>query len=467
MRRKNTIGGRKIQIEVRDARTASVYAGQVAIVALMRQKRLIAQLQNCAALDSRVRERGYEGWIYALAIILSLTNGGGCIAAAERLNEDKALLEVLGIERFPDQSSIAEWLRKDSANKSLAILSILREFVGSILKDPEFKRRQGGAAIEIFFDDTQIEVFGKKFESAKINYEGNVALSWQTLHVNGFLVDGQLGPPPANKEAPESAQAGKDVSALLPQMLTNNVQLWKDALHHFFADSASSAGKYLNSIGEHCKSWTVSYNKWTSPLERLAAELPETQWSTPQTIRWRDGQEHTAQYAFGRHQPGGCDKPQLYAICRHKSIVQTEMFWRYHFVVCNETQETTTPQSIFERHNLKGDQERTFEDILNSFDLHHPPCHDLAANNLYYTLGMLAWNILHAMRCICLPPEQTPMKVRTLIQRLLLVPMIIRKHSGKIKATLFALATSLPFWKQFFRTFAPHYAQPPPKPLPA
>jgi hypothetical protein len=33
----------------------------------------------------------------------------------------------------------------------------------------------------VFFDDTEIEVAGHKFEGARINYEGHRALSWQTL----------------------------------------------------------------------------------------------------------------------------------------------------------------------------------------------------------------------------------------------------------------------------------------------
>jgi hypothetical protein len=38
-----------------------------------------------------------------------------------------------------------------------------------------------GGAVETFFDDTEIEVGGHQFEGARINYEGNRALSWQTL----------------------------------------------------------------------------------------------------------------------------------------------------------------------------------------------------------------------------------------------------------------------------------------------
>lgn len=39
------------------------------------------------------------------------------------------------------------------------------------------------------------------------------------------------------------------------------------------------AGKDLETIAQHFGAWSVSYNKWTGPLEKKAAELPELTWS--------------------------------------------------------------------------------------------------------------------------------------------------------------------------------------------
>jgi hypothetical protein len=45
---------------------------------------------------------------------------------------------------------------------------------------------------EYFFDQTEVEVYGKKIEGARINYEGNLALSWQVLWKGPFILDQQL-----------------------------------------------------------------------------------------------------------------------------------------------------------------------------------------------------------------------------------------------------------------------------------
>ena len=85
----------------------------------------------------------------------------------------------------------------------------------------------------MFFDDTQLEVQGKHFEGAAINYNGDLALSWQTLWVGPFLADSHIGSP-------------KDVSDQLPSMLDRNRDLWKGHAADFYADSGSSAGVWMN-----------------------------------------------------------------------------------------------------------------------------------------------------------------------------------------------------------------------------
>jgi len=77
-------------------------------------------------------------------------------------------------------------------------------------------------ASECFFDDTQLEVYGRTFEGARINYEGKCALGWQTLWVGPFLVDGVLG-------------SGGDVSAELRPLLRANRSLWKNETAYLYA----------------------------------------------------------------------------------------------------------------------------------------------------------------------------------------------------------------------------------------
>jgi hypothetical protein len=80
------------------------------------------------------------------------------------------------------------------------------------------------------------------------------------------------------------------------------------------------------------------------------------------------------------YQPGGCARPKLFAVVRHKSLAG-DLFWRYAFITCQE--QSGCPRLALEHPRLKGDKERAFSDLLSDLDLHHPPCQDLQANRMF------------------------------------------------------------------------------------
>jgi hypothetical protein len=446
-------------LEFRPSAQATAHGGQLAVAGLAQEYGLWKKLRAYPALDPRSdQHKGYDAQVYVAAFLFGFCSGGKSLADTERLEQDEALKALLGIKRFPDQSALGEWLRKIGAQGVEALRRLNRDFCAWALRRAEPGRVRHGGLLESFFDDTQIEVEGKRFEGAKINYEGHLALSWQTFWVGPFVTDAIMGSPSAHKEAICSGQAGDDVSAYLPMMVEENRSLWAGVESYLYADSASSAGKYLEAIDGAFSRWSVSYNKWTGPLEQGAQELPETSWSAVELEAWRDGTEHETQYNWLRYQPSGCIAPKLFAVVRHRREGE-EMFWRYHFVATKEHQSVQQPKGAFERHRLKGDKERAFSELLSDFDLHHPPCHSLKANNAYYLLGALAYNLLQALKVIYLPAEHQPKRIRTLLHHLLLIPVEIKRHARRMKAVFFAPAGWMAWWKGFLADLLPQCRQ--------
>ncbi len=443
-------------IEFLPAHQASVHGGQLGLVAIFREFGLQQRVAQEPALDPRKHTgKGYEPMIYVLQVLLTLTSGGCSLADAERLNDDEALKAFLGVPRFPDQTSLGEWLRHLGAEGWAALRRINRDLVAWILQRAEGGRYEQAGRLECFFDDSQLEVSGPSFEGAKINYDGNLALSWQALFVGPLLADSVLGATSDTKESPTSEEAGKDVSNQLPGLLEANQTLWQGRANHLYADSASSAGKYLECIARHFKGWSVSYNKWTGPLEKQASQLPACAWSAEEKAKWRDGSEHSVQYAWLRYQPGGCQTPQLYAVLKHRGA--GDLFWQYVFVTCQEHE--GTPKAVFEHHRLKGDWERQLSELLRDLDLHHPPCQELGANRVFYTLASLAYNFLQALKLIYLPAEHQPKRVRTLRHHLLLIPIELKRHARRLKACLYIPAGWVVWWRGFLGDLLPRCRQ--------
>jgi hypothetical protein len=411
----------------------------MAVAAVMERFGLKKRVKRHARLDPRTdKHKGYDPEVYVTGLVYALTNGGCTLAEVEKLNEDEALKACLGVKRFPDESSVGEWLRNVGEKGACAIREIVRDFVEWSFLQADEKRYRHAGQVECFFDDTQIEVSGSRFEGAAVNYEGNLAIGWQTLWVGPFVADGEFG-------------STGDVSSCLEDLLSSNGHLWKKSEGYLYADSGSSAGKYLQSIGRRFDQWSVSYNRWKEPLERQAECFPEAYWSRAVERRGRKGETLREQYAWLRHQPEGMSEPVQYAVARYRG--EEDLFWRYNFIATH-THEGEA-QAVFERHRLKGDFERRFSELLSDLDLHHPPCASLAANRVYYALATLAYNILQALKLIWLPEEDQGLRVRTLIHRLLLIPVEIKRHARQVLACFYLPMHAAVWWRQFLELIMP------------
>src|SRR5205809_897110 len=78
-------------------------------------------------------------------------------------------------------TALGEWLRGQTKESVLALHRINAELVDWASQQAKPGRWLHGGEVELFFDDTEVEVDGHKFEGARINYDGNRALSWQDL----------------------------------------------------------------------------------------------------------------------------------------------------------------------------------------------------------------------------------------------------------------------------------------------
>jgi hypothetical protein len=426
----------KYHLQLTHSDHASAHGGQVLVDALCRRFDLWRRLQKEPSLDPRQRQNiGFTPAAIIAQLVFSLTSGGACLADAERLGQDRVLMNLLGLAKGADQTTLGEWLRsqtKESVQVLHKINSPLVDWAGQQAKPGRWLH---AGEVEVFFDDTQIEVRGHKFEGARLNYEGNRALGWQTLWLGPWLLDGLL-------------DGAGDVSEHLPELLQAHQGRWKDRPNYLYADSGSSAGKYLNHIEQAgFARWSVSYNKWTDKLDRLAAELPESQWSS---LPAADPPQE--QYAWVKHQPGECAQAQKFAALRWKK--EGDLMWRYAYVVCQPA-EKDTPQGVFERHRLKGAKEQGFSEGLSGLDLHHPPGSDLIAHQAFYAVGMLAYNLLMSLKVLDLPDEAQSWRIQTLIRHLLTLPVTVSTHARYDVARICIPAGGRRWWRLFVDQWVP------------
>ena len=166
------------------------------------------------------------------------------MADFERLNDEPGLKRFLGIKHFLDETTLGQWLRGIGQKGAKRLRCINRDFIAWALERIDKGRILHNSQLDWFFDDTQLEVTGKCFESATLNYEGNTALSWQTLWAGPFLAAGCLG------------AGSRDCSELLPEQLEQCAALLKRYPNYLYADSGAGRARANISIA-----WS---NTWIS-----------------------------------------------------------------------------------------------------------------------------------------------------------------------------------------------------------
>jgi hypothetical protein len=426
----------KIRFEFVPAQKQSTLGGLPALEALAQQFDLWRKIRALPGLDPRTRtSHGYSPELLVAQLLYSFCSGGSSLADAERLNDEPLARQMARVEKFADQTQLGEWLRKQSEASIGAFWRLISEFVQWVIARADAARWTYAGRAEAFFDDTQIEVYGPSFEGAQINYEGNRALSWQTLWFGPFLVEGQLGSP-------------GDVSRALPQMLQDHRGLWQQRPSEFLADSASSSTEQLKAIDQAgFTHWSVSYNKWTSVPERTAAALPQSAWSPATQSRWRNGVEVSEQHAGIRHTVAESDWTMTLAVGRWKK--DDELFWRYAFVAHDGRR--TDAQAVMTRHRLKGGKEQLFKEVLRGLDLHHPPCESLIANRMFYAIAALAYNLMKAAQILCLPEECQSWTVPTLLKQMVRIPATLVRHARRLVVRVEVAVSWLNWWRKWER----------------
>ena len=421
----------RIRFEFVPARKQSTLGGLPALEALAQQFDLRKKIRPLPGLDPRTRtSHGYSPeWIVA-QLLYCFCSGGASLADAGRLNDEPLVRQLARVGKFADQTQLGQWLRHQSDASLAALWQLIAEFVQWVIARAEPARWTCAGRAEVFFDDTQIEVFGPSFDGAKINYEGHLALSWQTMWLGPFLVGGQLGSP-------------GDVSGALPQMLQTHRPLWRDMACDFLADSGSSSSEQLQAIDQAgFTHWSVSYNKWTAVPERTAAALPQSAWSPATETRWRNGVAVTEHHAGIRHTVAGSDFTMTLAVARWKK--DDELFWRYAFVAHDGRRADAA--AVMARHRLKDGKEQLFKEVLRGLDLHHPPCESLVANRMFYAIAALACNLMKAVQLLCLPDQCQRWTVPTLLRQMVRLPATLVRHAWRLVARVEVSVSWLEWW---------------------
>ncbi len=178
----------------------------------------------------------------------------------------------------------------------------------------------------------------------------------------------------------------------------------------------------------------------TLPIKRRLSQL--------RYRRFRWGVE-TATF---RYQPHGWARPARFVVIRRPqpedSSDQLTLFQldRYHYQVL-VTNLPLQPLNLWRFYNDRAAVELIIKQLKGDYALGHIPTRHYLANETYFHLLLLAYDLMNWFKRLCLPPEFQTATLQTLRQKILLMPAQLRRTHNRPNLALPASGQRQTAWK--------------------
>jgi len=178
----------------------------------------------------------------------------------------------------------------------------------------------------------------------------------------------------------------------------------------------------------------------TQPIERRLAHLKYLPVS-------RGGEA-----AEFRYQPIGWPQPYRFVVIRRPSpeepSAQLTLFrvgqYAHQVFVTNLP---LRPLNLWRFYNARAGVERLIRALKGDYPLGKIPSHLFAANEAYFHLLLIAYNVVNWFKRLCLPPEFQRATLETLRHRVLLMPAQLTRTGNRPRLTLAARGPQSAAWR--------------------
>lgn len=413
------------RIQVQEDRGAPLLS--CAGLAIIRQ--LLERLGVASVVNATVRVLQRCKWYteadHIITLIYNMLSGGSRLSDLNRLREDAGLRRLLGTERLPHATTVGDFLarfagkreqREERDEKAAEVArSELREALAEI-QERAFgllpRARRKVATIDC--DSSIHEVYGDKKEGADYSYDKRWSYSalYVTLAETGDVLELAL------REGSRYTSTG--TTAVLPEVVERVGRYFQKLMMR------GDSGFYDQEIVRICDTREVEFFIVAEQRENLmkaVQRIPESAWKAfgdkplknagRRLRRQRDNEKRKMklrrnpntrfkgkpEMAMLMFRPATWKKTYRYVIKRTPIIDRDDKQlyldngmrkYAYWIVVTNSKRSNTAVLRIAQG---RGNQENLIKDLKQGLGLEHVPTGFLGANQAYFMIAALAWNL--------------------------------------------------------------------------
>jgi hypothetical protein len=393
-------------------------------------EQIIEHLDLRNAIDQKFPKpgsnRGIKASDYITTLAYMFIDGAVHLEDVNHLHNDQAFQQMLSEMRLPTSDAIGDWLRRHGSKQTEKQLWEVIQRLLAVVEKP-------GSILDI--DATIIQA--EKGDSEK-TYKGNYGYQplLGIIAENGIVVGSDF------REGNASPQSG--LVELIEQCRINYAQEIKIVR----SDSAGWQKQIVDYCNENFLGFTISADQSTAVLEAVLS-IPEDQWLDAVAS---DGIKEGYQTAQTEYCFGSKKRKVRLVVKRELLKKQIDLFtnYRYWIVATNLKEEDYDNYQIIKLHQARGSMEKKIGELKHQINLNHLPLGQFNSNCLYFTVGLLAYNLLQLLKLIALPEEYHNKTVKTLRYQLLKLAGKLVLHARYIILQIAAPLKNIELFRQAY-----------------
>jgi len=348
--------------------------------------------------------RGYQASEYVRPLMWLLHAGGRRLEDVRELRAEQGVLAQMGLQRLPSADAIGDWLRRQGEGGGVtAAQQLSKELMWSYLESlPE----------EITIDPDATIIEANKSE-AEWTYEKVKGYQPMLAYVNEVCIHHEFraGNEPAGARALEFIRAYER-------------KLPKGKKLYLRSDSAYYQAEVINHYSAGGRTFSITADK-DCAVKGGISQIREDQW---QKFGLKDGTVTDREIAETVHCLEHSKKAFRLIVLRWPNR-QPSLFeatpYCYHAVATNRA---PSASKIIWEHNQRGESENWHKELKLGFGMEQLPCGQLAANALFFAIGVLAYNLCVLLKAEVLPEEYRHSTVQTLRWQLYRLAAKLLRH---------------------------------------
>jgi hypothetical protein len=318
---------------------------------------------------------GYDPSAHVLPLVLMLAGGGRTLEDLRVLRNDTGLRSLLQLDDMPSSDATGDWLRRMGATASDGLTALQRVNRGVFRR---LLRRDERTGYTLDIDATQI--VAEKRE-AHYTYKGEKGYMPMVGHIAELSLvaghefrEGNTAPAARNLEFMQACERKMPKEKRIAAVR---------------ADSAAYQAGIFNWCEETGKVFAIGADQ-DAAVKAVIAAIPEADWKT-----FRDGE--IAETVHCMNKTNRAFRLIVVRRPRDQDLFEEQSPWRYHAVASNRDNEDAA--ATMQWYSKRGDaSENRIKELKIGFGMDTLPCGTFRANAVFFSIGVLTYNLYLGFR---------------------------------------------------------------------